>query len=348
MKQSLRIGAIALTIAATVIFETRAQGTGDTDWQDVELLKGRLIISAPPGTEVVPNEVANIMAAAPSDEMTTKLSVPLSPTKNDIVVYVREHFALFPQDPEAYFRDNLPGGILEDKNAPPRGRQLDSRLRAYGAFEGQRQHPSGNHVLADVLVAQMDGTTQEVFIMSWDERAETLERYSEIALRMINSLRPGPREKLETGGQHLIEASLRDGRSLRFTVDLPDGYTFAEEPGPDFTVYRIGRLAPMDAPAGALGIYVGWHPSMIHQRNRIPSEQLKEWPLRLLDQDTKWIEHRESDTAGPDWVYREALLPLEDDSVGAKAHFFLAAPDGSGEIERLSQIVETQMKRVEP
>ncbi len=350
MAQRWRAMAAGLLVATILPLGAKAQSALESDWQDIDLLKGRLVISAPPGTQIVPNEAANIMAAAPSEEMATKLNVPLGQTENDIVVYANEHFALFPQAPETYFGENHLGGILEDRNAPPRSEQFASGLRAYGAFEGKRRHASGNYVLANILVAQADGTTQEIFIMTWNERAQTLERYSDIASRMIASLRPGPRQRLETGGRHVIEASSRDGRTLRFALSLPASHIFSEQRGPDFTVYRIEKLAPLDAAAGGLGIYIGWHPNMSHQRKGIPAAKLMRVATRIVDHRSEWVQYQEKDAdGGPDWIHREAIVPLEGDrGLGAKMHLFMAAPEGSGEIDALTRLIETQMVRVQP
>jgi hypothetical protein len=319
-----------------------AQTETESDWQEIALLNGRLVISAPPKTEIVPSGVEHVMAAAPSQEMTTKLSVPAGPTGNDIVVYVHELYALFPQNPESHFRDNYAGGLLEDRNSPPHSRRLGGGLTAYGAFEGRRQHPSGNHVLADFLVAQADGTTQEVFIMTWDVGPNELDRLAAIATRMVATLRPGPRQGLTTGGRHILTTlTQQDGKRAKLQIDLPQGYTLSRERGPDFSVFRVGKLAPLDAPLGGIGIYLGDFPSPFYAELGLSQDDLKKVPARILRTNTAWLERRATDTAGgPDWIHREVILPMEQATDSRKLHLILAGPEGSGELETLTHIAE--------
>jgi hypothetical protein len=334
--------ALALPLAVT------APAAETPGWRDVDLLNGRLVMSVPPHAEIESMGAENIMGAAPSGDSVTKLKIPADGA--EIVVEVRELYALFPQEPERFFHDAVLEGEAPSDGPPPGWILLDPRLTAYGITGGSYRYPSGVNVLANLLVAQPDGTAQFVYIVTWDAPPEVVQKASQAAERMAASLRPGPRQSLGTGGRRLITSIPQANSATReLTVTWPEGHALSVEQGPDFTVHTIAKLLPLDAPGARLGIYIGHFPSYFYVQEGIGSDELGKIPASIVGHETVWLERQAPAEAGkPAWTRRETILSLEASSGGLKMHLFATAPTGSGDIDALTQIAEQNLRLTAP
>jgi len=325
-----------------------AQTAGAPDWQDFDLLNGRLVMSAPSTTSVEALGADNIMGAAPSDEAISQLRVRLAET--EIVVNVRELFAFYPENPETFFRDAVLGGEERSDGPPPAALSLDGRLTAYGIAGGSYRHPSGNHVLANLLVAQPDGTAHHVYLMTWDKPPAVVAAASEIALQMVTSLRAGPRRLQTAGGQRVLATlSQPDGGQADLAVTLPDGYTLSADQGSDFSVYQISKVVPLDTAAGGLGIYLGHFPSYHFTRDGLSPDSMQQVPTRVLGRDALWLQHQQPGVPGSAaWTHRELIVGLGSSEEALKMHVFLSAPDDSGQLAAFTSIVEKGLRLTPP
>jgi hypothetical protein len=340
------------TMAGAVLLLASAWATAGTtrsaeanDWRDFDLLNGRLMISAPASAAYEKLQAQHIMAADPSEDNETQLRVKAAGT--EIVVYVKELFALAPINTEAFFHEEIWGGETPSGATAPGPIALAAPLGAYGVASGSYPHPSGNNVLGCLLVAQADGTAQYVYVMTWDVDATTLKEVSAIAERMVLSLRPGARQELQSGGRHALAPQLRSGGSL--IVELPDDYVLSKNQGPDFTVYDIGRLTPLGEPRGSLGVYVGDFPALHFSRSGLTPDGAKQVPVRLLGNDAAWLEYETHGTAGDAaWLHRETIVNLGSSAQGQKLHVFLSAPSNSADVDSLTRIAEEGLKITRP
>lgn len=325
-----------------------AQSSGEHSWQDIELLNGRLVMSAPATAKVDAVVPENVLGAGPTQENLSRLRIPIAGT--EIVIEVRELYAMFPRDAPRFFSEVVLGGRLPDEGPQPRFVRLDPRLIAYGIAAGSYRHPSGDHVLANLLVAQPDGTAQHVYVMTWDKPAEVVSEASRTADRMIASLRSGPRQRPASGSSRVLTQVPRANAAPKhLTVNLPERYVLSIQEGPDFIVYNINRLAPLDAPGGGLGIYLGHFPNYFYAQHGYKREELTEVPTNILGQAAVWLErHAPAEGGSPGWIHRETILPLEDSPGGLKLHLFASAPAGTGELDELVRIAEAELRLTSP
>jgi hypothetical protein len=334
-------GLMALNGASVVSAQSE-----ETAWNDADLLNGRLVMSVPAATEVETLGAENIMGAAPATESATRLRITMAGT--EIVVQVRELYAAFPRDPARFFREIVMGGALGSDQPEPAAVQIGT-LSAYGNRAGSYRHPSGTHVLANLLVGQPDGTVQHLYIMTWDKPADVLDGAIRTVERMVASLRSGTRRGLAAGGtRQLARLSGSGSVSRSLTMDLPEGYVMAVQQGPDFDVYTINKLAPLDAPGGSLGIYVGAHPSYVYAQDGYRLEALARVATTILGQDSHWLESPPQAAGdGVKWTRRETILPLED-SAGLRLHLFASAPADSEQLQELTRLAETGLRLTSP
>lgn len=348
MRRSGVFASSLLLIALGWPLAVTARAAETPDWRDVDLLNGRLVMSVPANAEIESVGAANIMAAAPAGDSVTRLKIPAEGA--EIVVEVRELYALFPQQPERFFHDAVLEGEVPPDGPPPGPVQLDPRLTAYGITGGSYRYPSGVNVLANLLVAQPDGTAQFVYIVTWDALPEVVQKASRAAERMAASLRPGPRQSLGAGGRRLLTSIPQANSGTRdLTVTWPEGHALSVEQGPDFAVYTIATLLPLDAPGGRLGIYIGNFPSYFYAQEGIGPDDLGKIAASILGREAVWLERRAPAEAGnPGWTRRETILSLEASPGGLKMHLFATAPAGSGDIDALTRIAEQNLRLTAP
>jgi hypothetical protein len=72
------------------------------------------------------------------------------------------------------------------------------------------------------------------------------------------------------------------------TIATPDGWTVNAQPGPDFTVYHLRKLAPLGAPAVSCGIYLGGHASYQFSQAGIDKAKVKPTPTKLFKSPATW------------------------------------------------------------
>ncbi|WP_299391536.1 hypothetical protein [Pelagibius sp.] len=341
MRRLRRVAALMFVAASSWPFQTLAQTADESAWQTLHMLNGRLLVSAPGNSIDETVGADSIMAAAPAEGSISRIRIPLADT--EIVVQARELYALFPSDPETFFRNVVLGSEQPVGDVTPYSIDLSLPLKAYGIGKGSYRHPSGDYVLANVLIAQSDGSAQHLQIMTWEKPPEVVARAEAIAERIVFSLRAGPRQELPRGGTHtLVKVKQSDGELADLTLTIPKEYTFSKEQGPDFVVFRIGRLVPLDATTGSFGVYVGNFPSYHFSHKGIPLEKLRRTPTKILGHHTEWLERFEPPLPGsPGWVHREVILRPDSLSDGLALHIFISAPEDGSELAELTKTAES-------
>ena len=263
MKSSARMSLVVGSLVASVGWwsaPTLAASFADLppDWGEVALLNDRLRVRAPKAAAPAPPGFG-LMEAPAAPEHRLRLIIDSGPLR--LVALVAELFRVSPgglaQLGPAFLKT-----IGEDRRIGP----LSVAPSATGAdgLEVLEYEPRGAVKLGDanfirgVLTKLPDGTVQSINFFVNDPALADLPAARRLIADMIASLKPGSRPLL-TG----MRAQPPGGT---LTLDLLPGYTAYWQRGPDFDVYWIEHLVPLNQPSGRLGIYSGHHP----QRGRHP------------------------------------------------------------------------------
>src|SRR4029077_7540472 len=98
-------------------------------------------------------------------------------------------------------------------------------------------------------------------------------------------------------------------------------------------VSHVQKLLPLAAPAQEVGLYVGKHPRMHHERGDVGDGMTT--PAELLDQKATWYHWAVTDPDGTRSEQRETIAPLDD---GRQLHVWLMAPDAGAMAELVAML----------
>ncbi len=243
----------------------------------------------------------SIMAAPPPNEGETRLYLEDGGRK--LVVFTAELY----HRPTA----DLAAGVRHVDPPAPTDRlvplELPSGLRA-AAIVATRLDTSTEAVpVLRLYVVSPDDTVQLVAFYVSPEVAAEGRGCARLARRIAETLRPGERRIDASGGEHVLEGTIG--------LTLPPGYVVLPQPGPDFAVYRVYPLVPLDEPTGSLGIYLGQHPSAA------PVAPGTGTPGTVFGQPMEWRDRVEGILHA-----RDAVLDVPGHG-GLVAHVFVNAPD---------------------
>jgi hypothetical protein len=127
------------------------------------------------------------------------------------------------------------------------------------------------------------------------------------------------------------------GPALRVTV--PAGFIATTQPGPDFVVHRLRKLAPLGGSSSSIGIYVGGHPAYQHRQQSIPDKNVRQTSAMLLGQKVSWHEWTRPRKDSTSALTAEVILPPAAAGGGAM-HIFITA-EGAAQVGELKKVVAT-------
>ena len=228
---------------------------GQTRAATTPLLADRLRIALPGEARVVPMP-HDLMAAPASDEDETR--VVLEDGDERLVVFAEELYALAGADFLGSVRHFL---AVADAGAPPRIErvaEVAAPLQAISARPAQPREIGEDTVLLSALyVAQGEGPVEGLTFAVNEAGRRHSERWASVAERIARSVTPGSAALSLAAGPRKLGWP-HEAPSLQVTV--PAGYAATIQPGPDFIVFHLRRLAPLGELSPALGIYLGDHP----------------------------------------------------------------------------------------
>ena len=220
---------------------------------------------------------------------------------------------------ELYGRDLVPVDVT--------GASLsDSRLR------GAIMRPEVRDVSAEVvpvywvLVANTEGTVQEIGFYVNPEGASDIDAAEALADRIVDSLRAGSR----TIDSEARTVYIGAGASGRLALEVPANAVYSLKEGPDFVVHYVDTLVPLGESGSGLGIYEGFHAGE-------PAEGARRVEREILGQTATWELIDESQDG--EGVYRADLL-LDHPLGGGYLHLFIAASSPAAR-EQLMDVVSS-------
>jgi hypothetical protein len=256
------------------------------------------------------------MEADPAAERETRLF--LKSGEHKFVIFSEELFAR----PGATFLQNVKESDERLTGARFEERTLASGLRAVLVVHDELEAPNEAVPVAHAYTALADDTVQvtHVFVNPAVVAAGS-DGCQALALKVLSSLSPGSRQLDLAAGKRRLGDS--------FELDVPQGFGFVHQPGPDFDVFRVFALRELEARPGTLGIYLGHHPSFE------PEANAKQRSVKILGKPVTWYE------AQVGGLFRgDALVQVAG---GTTLHFFFEAPS-LAEASELARIAETLRK----
>jgi hypothetical protein len=176
-------------------------------------------------------------------------------------------------------------------------------------------------------IASGDGSVQFVAFYVNPDGAAQGASWSALGKKIATTIGPGKRTLAPKAGDKTLE-------DLAITV--ADGWSVSAQPGPDFTVFHLRKLAVLGKDAPTCGVYLGHHPSLQHtqQESKAKTTTTSGKLLGAKVDWTTWTDGGRSST--------EALAkhPNGHDMV----HVFCSAPT-EPELADLRKIAETLRKK---
>jgi hypothetical protein len=159
-------------------------------------------------------------------------------------------------------------------------------------------------VLAAVI-AHPDKTVQFAAFYVNPKGAADIPGATKLARTILNTLAPGKRRLELAAGSRKLKAF-----EQTLEVQVPKGVVHRVQQGPDFLVHRLTQVVALNDDNGALGIYIGGHPS--YQYKQKENRSMGKWKAKvtkkkskIFGSDAEW--HR-WDQDG--WHTAEAILAL--------------------------------------
>jgi len=296
--------------------------------QQVQLLGGRLEATLPAAMKLAARG-HHIMAAEASDQHETRAILDLGPARFVMMAY--ELFAVIGRD--------FPAAILADKQA--QGEPTDTfrlePLPVTAEFTVIAEIPTATSSDADAnliysaWIGHADGTVQLLAFYVNPAGAHDAARWTQLARAIAQSLQPGPRALNLLAGEHTFGLA---PATVTVTVTTPDGWTASIQPGPDFAIYHLHKLAVLGTPAVSCGIYLGRHGSYQFKQHGIDPASVKSSPGKLFGAETTWL------TWTADGSRHATEVMLMHPSGAAMLHAFCSA-DTEAELTDLRNIIET-------
>jgi hypothetical protein len=317
--------------------EVHLPGSGDAsgalaalalDEPPIALLAGRLTAKMPAASKVQPRR-DGIMAAPESSEEETR--VMLDAKSERLVLMAYELYALAGPDFEKAVRADVAARwgkaaaipTLETLAVEP---PLAAVLVSPQPADGKRE---ANLVLG-LYIKSGDGSVQFLAFYVNPDGARDAAGVTALAKRIAATVHAGTRGLPHMAGDRIFATR----SAVHFGITVPDGYVTSTQEGPDFWVYRLRKLVPLDQPPQACGIYLGDHPSHQYRQARVPREQVNTLKGRLLGQDAEWQSWSKADRST-----NEAIVPYPR-GTGMSVHVFCSAGSEVA-LKGLRAVVET-------
>lgn len=259
-----------------------------------DFLSGRFRLSLP--AEAVHANVPNDLMAAAVPEETSSLYF-LEQGDDRMGVVANETFQLAGDDLEGAVRRYL--SDLPEEGAPWNIAPLplaDPSLRAVAYWPSSLVIRGDSDVWAlGVLYAMPDGGVAHVSFRMDTPTAAHGTGCTGYAAQLASSAIAGDRPLGRAARDETV--AVTDGRSL--IIHVPADAVLLPQPGPDFLVFYIIPLVPLDQPSPSLGIYVGAYPQDLEPSN------LPDVPGELLGEKGAWLA---SDVAALDGSFHALRL----------------------------------------
>lgn len=298
----------------------------------LDLLAGRLSMRLPAGARLEARRTS-VMAAPQASQDETRVMLDAGPER--LVVMVNEVFALAGADFEAAVRKEAArpgaGGVTFKVEALKTG---SPKLKAWALLPSKLAGGEANLVLASYLTSP-DATVQLVRFYVNPVGARDPKGCEALARAAHATLLPGTRKLASEAGVRSL------GGHSRLEVTAPRGYIATLQPGPDFEVHHLRKLAPFGTPGPSLGVYVGGHPSYQHrQRGGVDAKKVKERGGKLLGKKVTWYEWPVSTTPARTMV--EAIAPAPDGRMQLHVFASGATPAELAELLRMAESIKVK------
>ncbi|HET7500776.1 MAG TPA: hypothetical protein VFK02_07230 [Kofleriaceae bacterium] len=249
--------------------------------QNVQLLGGRLGATLPAAMKLEARR-RSIMSAEAAAEDETRAVLDHGAARFVMMTY--ELFALAGPDLAASIRDDrkAQGQSTRDLRLVPLS--LARPLTALADIPPPTTGDADANLVYAAWVASPDGTVQYLAFYVNPAGAKTdAASWALLARQIVQRLTAGKRTLDTKAAAHKLGAGTET-----VTVATPDGWIVTTQPGPDFTVHHLRKLARLGGPAVSCGIYLGDHPSFQHRQSGIDAAKVKTSPATLFRAATTW------------------------------------------------------------
>jgi hypothetical protein len=300
---------------------------------EIALLDGRLAVRMPAAAAVQPVG-ASLMGAPASTETQTRVVLDVGDER--LVMMATE---LFQHSPSG-FRETvdtitahwqLPAGtrlqVLPVPFATPTG--LEGLAVARAPLDRTRQAVP----VMDAFVRHADTTVQQLTCYVSPNAADDTEGCGFLAFRIFGTLTAGQRALVSNAGPRELPDITGQPAA---TVTVPPGWVLSTRRGASFAVHTLTRVMPFGGRFGSVTVYLGGHPSPLHQQAAPGTVATR--PGGLAGQATTWYFIRSTEDGQPPLLRREALVNLGQ----VMLHAFSATdePGLEGEIEAIMGAIQ--------
>ena len=284
----------------------------------VTLLDGRLTVELPAGMRLEPR-AHDLMAAETSGEDETRAVTDVGAVRFVMMTY-ELYLGAGGDLAAAVAAEETADGNPSAKLEPL---AVARPLVAYAVAPAPGQPVEDANLVLSVWIASPDHTVQLIGFYVNPAGAADAARWAALARRIAGTLAAGPRQ---------LELAAGDRKLGDLTIRVPEGWTLATQPGPDFTVYHLRALGTLGGDAGSTcSVYVGDFPSYQYVQAGIDASKVGSSPGTLLGASVAW-----KTWSTPDASLTEAMAPHG----GEQVHVFCAAKTDRG-LAALRSIAET-------
>jgi len=247
-----------------------------------ELLGGRVTLRAPDGSFLQPRD-PGIMGAPEAEERESRVFYQYGSEK--FVIMVRELFRSGGERFEAGVKKMVEEGEASDEMTwcvePVATAQPNLKVVA---LVPSKVAGEGEAVpVLSALVAHPDGLVQLLRFYVNPELAPDGPGCIDLARRIAATIGTGGQPLDRSAGARRLDAW---GQTQELQIELPADFLLTPQPGPDFVVYRIEPIVPLDGAGGSIGIYLGDNPQPPPGDWSGPVERLK---APLLGEQVEWV-----------------------------------------------------------
>ena len=299
------------------------------------LLKNRLSIRLPKGTDIEPIPANPLAIPLPEDEVSRAI-IQIG-KKIRFVIIAEELFTVA----DDKFFDKIKKQV-DERNKESKITFAVHKLTLTNDLEVIQISPSklipsrGAVSIASAYVVQKDRTVQQIQIFGNAPVIDQPAGCAQIAESMLKSLEPGSRElNIDSGKRKLYAYS--ETRSL--TISLPDNYAATMQRGPDFLIHRIREISKFGEPTGGdIGLYLGSQPTLHHLKASKAAFNMKKINSKMLNEDIVWYKLTPSIEGIGSRHSAETIVPVN--RLNLYLHVFFSA-GSSKELNKLKRIIET-------
>ncbi len=296
--------------------------------QPIALLGGRLSVRMPAVAKVEPRR-HSIMAAPASNEDESRVVVDAENERLVLMAY--ELYALSGGDLEKSVRADVTASWHKEAAAVRLERlTLSPPLKAVAVVPLRQEGNSEANLVLGLYVGSGDGTVHYLAFYANPAGARDAAGVEAFCRKIATTVSGGSRRLSSKGGAHRFPGFSDD----RLVITVPDGFVPSTQQGPDFSVYRLRKLAPLGQPQAVCGIYLGWHPAYHYRQTNDPPGKVTRIKGKLFGREIEWQNWSEADG-----ITSEIIVPYPMGE-GMFMHVFCTASTAE-EIQALRAVAET-------